>query len=122
MTRELSTEELTQSGTAKMMVASLDRLDEEVEELKDYRERYHDASRTAAVLEVRLSALRRQSVTQEVVSTGSLVIGAALIGFVPSLKDQPEQMTAALAFGTILILGGIVAKVTRLWLGKEGDR
>ncbi len=119
VTRELSSEELTQSGTVKMLVASVDRLEDEVSELKDYRERYHEASKAGAVLDVRRSALRRQLTTQEVVTTVTLSAGGALIGSSPSFKDQPE-LPIVLLLGVVLILGGIAAKVPRLWLGKEG--
>lgn len=120
VTRELSPEELMQTGTVKMLVATVDRLEAELDEMKDYRERYHEADKRAGSLQARMSSLWHGTLTQEVVSGLALGTGAAIVGFVPSLADSLQGM--ALTLGMVLILGGIAAKVPRLWLGKEGGR
>ena len=118
VTRELSSEELTESGTVKMLVESLYRLEAEVNELKEYRERYHEADTRAASLQERLSALREGKATQDVVSGVMFGIGGAMFGAGTSFDGYPQWM--ALLFGVVLIIGGVVAKVPRLWLGREG--
>ena len=118
LSRELLVEELAQSGTQKMLVDRVDQLAEEVEELEAYRKRYYAANEEIAVLKVRVEELRHRTASEEVLSGTTLAVGAALIGYSPSLTGA--TMWAAVAFGVALVLAGICVKALSGFRKEDG--
>lgn len=120
ITRELSDDDLTNPAVGKLLLNELDRLEIENDELKKrlenendklskYREQFQEADKKVAVLEEK----GKTHLATEIISAVCFTIGAVLIGYAPVLwKSQPSGWIA-LAFGSILIIGGIFAKVKR---------
>lgn len=108
--RELTDDELKSPAVQKLLIDDLERLEGERGELVDYRERFYQADKRAAVLEERL----KRSLSFEIISSACLVIGALLMGAVSSFWDkQPAGWICVLA-GSALIIAGIWAKRARL--------
>lgn len=66
LAQELSDEELGETGTQKMMLAEINRLESEALTLKDYRDRYNVAHTRSAVLEEKA----KDSIVNEVLYWG----------------------------------------------------
>ena len=120
ITRELSDDDLTNPAVGKLLLDERDRLEIENDELKkrlenendklsNYREKFHEADKKVAVLQEK----NKTHLATEIISAVCFTIGAVLIGYAPVLwKSQPSGWIA-LALGSILIIGGIVAKVVK---------
>ncbi len=112
VSRELSDEELGEPGTQKMLVAANDRLEEEVADLREFRDRYHDADKKVARLEERIEERSRRRLSQELLQGAGLTLGALLIGYVPNLEEGHRMMVFGL--GALLVIAGWADKVLRL--------
>ena len=109
ITRELSDDDLTKPAVGKLLLNELDRLESENAELRNYREQFQEADKKVAVLQEK----NKTHLATEIISAVCFTIGAVLIGYAPVLwKSQPSGWIA-LALGSILIIGGIVAKVVK---------
>lgn len=107
--RELTDEELGSSGVQKMLLESLERAEEENSDLKSFRDKYYQADKLIGIVQEKLKV----SVASEVVSMGSLAVGAAALGYAPSLWQTQPSGWIVLTFGAVLTVVGIVAKVIR---------
>ena len=108
--RELTDEELSSPAVQRLLIDDIERLEKENGRLGEYQDSFYSADKKAAVLNEKL----RPSVAQEVIFGVCLTVGAALIGFSPSLwADDKPYGEISLAFGVILILGGIASKVVK---------
>ena len=109
ITPELSDDDLTKPAVGKLLLNELDRLESENAELRNYREQFQEADKKVAVLQEK----NKTHLATEIISAVCFTIGAVLIGYAPVLwKSQPSGWIA-LALGSILIIGGIVAKVVK---------
>ncbi|WP_155987363.1 MULTISPECIES: hypothetical protein [unclassified Thioalkalivibrio] len=108
--RELSDDELGSSAVQKLLIDEVERLEEENQDLDYYREQFHDADKKASIFEER----HRRVLSQEIISNGCLVVGAAALGYVPSLSKDFTTAAIVAVFGGILVVAGIWAKVVRL--------
>ncbi len=104
--RELSEEELATPAVQRMLVAEMERLDEETIDLRDYRERYYVAERGEAILEERL----KKNKAADIVFGVTLSVGAAALGYAPALWNNQPSGAIAIVFGVVLILSGIAAR------------
>lgn len=105
--RDLSEEDLTSPGTQKMLLGELDRLEEEVNGLKGFRSKFHEADKNNAVKDEQLKSTTSKEVLYAVV----IGIGATLIGLSPSLWSN-TGLNGQMIFGcgVLLVLGGITSK------------
>jgi hypothetical protein len=78
-------------------------------DLKPFREKYYQTDKQNGVLQEKL----RFRTAADVVSMGSLAIGAAALGYAPSLWASQPSGWIALLFGVVLTLVGIYARVVR---------
>lgn len=108
--RDLSEEELSSSAVQKLLIDEVERLEDENQDLDYYREEFHKADKRASIFEER----HRRVISQEIISNGCLVVGAAALGYVPSLSKDATTATIVAVFGGILVVAGIWAKVVRL--------
>jgi hypothetical protein len=106
--RELSDEELGSPGAQKMLLELLARAEADVVDLKPFREKYYQADKQNGVLQEKL----RFRTASDIVSMGSLALGGVALGYAPSVWSQPIG-GIALAFGIVLMLVGIAARVVR---------
>jgi hypothetical protein len=109
VTRELSDEELNSPGARKLLLDRLSQEEDEISSLKSFRERFHEADKRNGVLEEKL----KKDTAVEVISTGTVAVGAAALVYAPELWSHQPGGWIALAFGAILTLVGIAAKVMR---------
>ena len=107
--RELSDEEVTSPAVQRMLIDDLERLEIEKFELKEYQDKYYEADKKSAILEEKV----KSSVAQDVIFSVCLSVGAAALGYAPSMwKAQPSGWIS-IVFGLILICGGIASKVVK---------
>jgi len=107
--RELSDEELLSPAVQRLLLDEIDRLERESSELKVFRDRYYDANRKCAVLEEK----NKVSKAQEIMYGVCLTMGAASMGFAPSLWSHQPDGYISLAFGIVLIGGGVASRMVR---------
>jgi hypothetical protein len=107
--RELSDDELNSPGVQKLLLDYLAQADEEITTLKSFRDRFYETDKKNGILQEKLTA----NDAAEVVSTGSIAVGAAALGYAPSLWTSQPTGWLALTFGAVLTVVGISAKVIR---------
>lgn len=108
--RQLSDEELSSPATQRLLIAEIDRLEEENGNLRDIQNSYHAADKRAAVLDEKL----KTNIAQDVIFGGCLTVGAALIGLTPSLWSTGKSYGwILLTLGVSLITVGIASKVVK---------
>lgn len=107
--RELSDKELLSPAVQKLLLDEIDRLEEDNTELAGYRSRFHDADKKAAILQQKQTT----SIAHEIISLSCITVGGAAIGYAPSVWASQPTGGVALAFGVVLVLGGIVAKAVK---------
>ena len=106
--RELSDEELNSSGVQKLLLDILAQAEDEIAALKSFRDKFYEADKRIGVLEEK----GRVHIAAEVLSTGAIAVGAAALVYAPSVwSTEPTTGAIALAFGAVLTLIGIAAKV-----------
>lgn len=104
--RQVTDEDLTNPTVARMLLDDVERLEEENDELRGFKERFHSSDRDAAVLRERLNA----STARDVLESAFLIVGSLILGHVPSLWSSQPTGGIALAIGAIAILGVFSAK------------
>lgn len=103
--RELSEEEISSPAVQRMLLDELDRLETEAGELREFKDRFYAADKEAAVLRERL----RGSVARD----AGLGVGAAMLGFAPSLWSSQPAGWIVVALGVALVAFALLAK--RFW-------
>ncbi|MFD0988463.1 hypothetical protein ACFQ1R_00010 [Mariniflexile jejuense] len=105
--RDLSEEELNSPGTQKLLLSDLDRLEDEVDDLKKFRDDYYESDKKRAILDEKLTA----SISKEVLYTVAISLGATLIGLSNSIWSADNNNGHIILFsGLILIIGGLISK------------
>jgi hypothetical protein len=109
--RELSEEELGTTGVQKMLIAEVERLDDERDALVHYRDDYYETSIKLAVSSEKL----KEKKAAEIIVTACSTLGGAALGYAPAVWDLQHPLTSgvAIVIGLALILVGIAAKVVR---------
>jgi hypothetical protein len=107
--RELSDEELLSPAIQRMLIDDIERLEKEKFELIECREKYHEADKKASILQERVS----KSITQEIVFGVCLTVGAASLGYAPSVWAVQPTGWISIAFGLVLIGGGIASRLVK---------
>ncbi len=105
--RDLSEEELKSPGTQKLLLSDLDRLEDEVNNLKSFQDKYHAKDKEKAVLEEKLII----SLSKEILYSVAISLGATLIGLSNSIWSSANNNgQIILACGIVLIIGGLTSK------------
>ena len=107
--RELSEEELGSPAVQRLLIEDLERLERQNAELQDYRVRFHAGDKRVAVLKEKT----KKSLAGEIVFGVMITVGAAALGFSPSIWGQQPAGGLLILFGGVLILGGIVSRVVQ---------
>ncbi|MBK0112794.1 MULTISPECIES: hypothetical protein [unclassified Delftia] len=107
--RELSDEDLRSAGVHKMLLESLENLQEDCESLRRVEKMYHESDKKVAVLE----AQQKVSKSAEIVSMSSFAIGAAALGYAPAVWASQPSGYVCLVFGSVLTVLGVAAKVVK---------
>jgi hypothetical protein len=107
--RQLTDEELRNPGVQKLLLDNLETAETRCAELSAYADRYYDADKRVAVLLEKLNLDR----TTEVAFGVGVGLGSAIMGLSPLFwKTQPGG-ALVLVLGTLLVAGGIAARVVR---------
>ncbi len=112
--RVLTDDELSAPGARKMLLDNLDRLEAENEILILIRERFHDADKRCAVLETSLRQGYKDDLSTDLIFTGCMTIGGAILGLLPSLGALGTAgIWAGAVIGLALLGIGIAAKIVK---------
>ena len=104
--RDLSEDEITSPGALKLLLDKMDALEISVSELSDYRDKFYDSDKKAAVLE---TILKKDSASEYLYGF-SLTIGAVFIGLSPSVWDKQPYGVLSVVLGISLIIGAVIFK------------
>jgi hypothetical protein len=107
--RDLDEAELTNPAVLRFLLADIDRLRDELSELRPFREQSYRLSTRVAVLEEETKSI----LSFEILSAAGLAVGAALVGYSRYLWDSPPNGYFALAFGIVLMVGGLAARLVK---------
>lgn len=106
--RALTDDELQNPGAQKLLLDALDRADTEIDALREYQDRFHEADKRAAVLGEKLSSSTSADITFGV----GVGVGGALIGLTPYFsKLSGIAGWLCLALGLALAVGAAVARM-----------
>lgn len=105
--RELSEEELGHTGVQKLLIAEVERLDEENRALVSFRDLYHEKALELAGTEAQLKEKR----AADIISMGCMALGGVVFGYAPVLSGPPDHSKIAMIVGGVLLVIGIAAKV-----------
>ena len=107
MRREMTDDELSSSGVQKVMMDDLDRLEADKAELQRYVDRFHAADKENAVLKEKGKVRVASDISFGVLMT----LGAAAIGYSPTLQAIPGASQTLVWTGVALLVGGILSKL-----------
>lgn len=91
------------------MLDEIDRLEDDNTELTGYRSRFYEADKKAAIFEQKHTV----SIAHEIISVSCITVGGAALGYAPAVWATQPTGAIALVFGTVLVLGGIIAKAVK---------
>ncbi len=105
--RELSDEELSSPAVQRMLIDEIERLERDNTRLGGFQDRFHGADRRVGILEEKL----QQSHSGEIIFGVCLTVGAAAMGYAPAAWSNQPDGWLSLAFGVLLVAGGIASRV-----------
>lgn len=108
--RELTDDELQHSGTQKMLLDDLDRLENELLNARGFMEDFHKADKEVAVLKEK----QRSHVAFEIIATGTTVVGSIFAGASFTTLTETDPQYGYLIAGLVLVLVGLIAKAIKL--------
>ena len=107
LVRDLTSEELSQSGTQKLIVNDLYKAENKVKELEPYRENYFTVFTEKEILKVQAN----KSNKSEILYAFAITVGGIIIGLSKMLYDSKPALCVIVAIiGLLLIIGGVVFK------------
>ncbi len=107
--RPLTDDEMSASGVHKLLVAEIDRLEEENGELKAISRAFGDSQQRIGVLEEKL----KRHTAFDVISGGCITVGGVALGAIPALSPVPPYGLVAAGLGITLIAVGFVSQVVK---------
>lgn len=107
LARGLTSEELSQTGTQKLILNDLSKAELKVKELEPFRDKFYSLLTEKSVLDEKLSKTKRSEILYSFcITTGGVIIGLAKIFY-----EANGGLTAIMiAIGVLLIIGGILFK------------
>ncbi|HGF4956784.1 hypothetical protein HYO27_22140 [Vibrio parahaemolyticus] len=111
VSRELDDKEFKSPAVQKFLIDEIERLERENNTLSDFRDKFYNSDKVRAVLEQKV----KTHLSSDIVSTVCMTVGAAAIGFAPTLWSNQPAGYVVIAFGSILIVGGVAAKLVNSW-------
>jgi hypothetical protein len=91
-----------------MLLDEVERLERENAELFGYRERYHEADKTSAILREQ----QKTNLSADIVFTAAITLGGVLLGLLQSVSN-PTTLRELLGLGVLMVVVGIAAKFIR---------
>lgn len=97
--REMTEKELSSSGAQKLLLDDIDRLENALQAAHEFREKFHEKDKLAAVQEEKLASKAKN----ELLYDGCLVAGSVLLGFAPNVWSDGQVGVYLLLTGAILV-------------------
>lgn len=110
--RRLKEEELMNIGSVNLLIDDIERMDDELGELKRIRNQYHQNAIDTAVLKEKLSAYKLGELSYNI----SISLGALLVGLAKPLWGVEFYGLVALIGGAALWLSGTAMKFGRMFI------
>ncbi|WP_157739317.1 hypothetical protein [Herbaspirillum sp. meg3] len=107
--RELSDEELSSPAVQRMLIDEIERLDAERSDLASFRGKFHEADKSAAILEEKFKG----KISIEIIHIACITVGAAALGYAPSIWQMQPTAWMTGIFGVVLIVAGLAAKAVK---------
>lgn len=107
LTRELSDADMGNSGVQKMLLAELERLENENANSRGYIERFHDADKDRAVLQEKVRTVK----SIDIICGTGIAIGGIMVGLSPAFWSSPGILF--LIIGAILIISATLARIVK---------
>lgn len=109
--RGLTDEELTNTGTQKLLLDMLECAEAERDEFKRYIQKYHEANTRASVLDEKI----KTNTTNEIMFAVMIGVGGTVVGLTPVFAERGNGGILAGALcagvGVALIAGGAIARI-----------
>jgi len=109
MRRELDDKELASPAVTRFLADEVERLESDLAEHKEYRNKFHEADKKVSLLDDKLKTVK----AFEIISTGCLTGGGVLIGLGPKMWDNPMAAGFIGLAGVVFIGLGVAAKVAK---------
>jgi hypothetical protein len=108
--RQLTEEELKQTGVQKLVIEDFERAEMECDALRAYVEKFHEADKCVGIMTEKLKVDKGL----EIITGVGLIGGGAIFSLAPSFwAVNTFQGVAALGIGTLFVGGSILAKVVQ---------
>ena len=110
ITRDLTQEDLSNPGTQKLIINKLDSLEDEVKELENYRDKFHEKDKKVAILDEKVNNLK----SWDILYSAMLTVGAYFLGLSYSNWNKDNYNGEFILIGgIILILAGIISRLLK---------
>lgn len=108
LSRGLTPEELSQSGTQKLILNDLSRAESKVRELEPFRDMYYETLAQKMVQDEKLIKTKQS----EILYSFCITVGGVIIGLAKIFYEKSGGVTAIMVtIGATLIIGGILFKI-----------
>ncbi|MCV9930209.1 hypothetical protein OIU83_21300 [Flavobacterium sp. LS1R49] len=109
LVRGLTSEELAQTGTQKLILNDLSKAEAKIKELEPFREKYQNVLNEKCILDEKLSKTKRAEILYSFcITSGGIIVGLAKI----FLEKDNTLAIIMLIIGVVLIIGGVLFKIT----------
>lgn len=107
--REMSEKEAASPIVSQFLVDEIERLESELSEYKEYRNKFHEADKKVSLLNEKL----KSNSAFEIISTICVAVGGALGGLAPKMWETQPAGTIMAVSGFGLLVLGVVAKLVK---------
>lgn len=104
--RQLSNSDLKNPAVGRLLLSQNDKYEQEIGSLEEYKEKYYDADKRAAVFLERINGIKEGINSRSVF----LTFGGILLGALPSLWSRQFLFWAVALIGIIFLLIGFFRK------------
>lgn len=102
LSRQLSDKDLENRAVVRLILNLNDRLEEELQELKDYKEKYYESDKRVGILETQINSININFIL--------IALGSISLGFVQSLWNKPKFFWPVLLVGITFLMIGFFKK------------
>ena len=106
---DLSEKDLASTGVRKLLLNEIVKLEFNVSNLSEYREKYHETDKER----IRLEEKQKHYFSHEALFSLCLTIGALLVGLTPSMNGENSNSDITLGIGIALIISAVISKVLK---------
>lgn len=108
LVRGLTSEELAQSGTQKLILHDLSKVESKLREVEPFRDKYFNVIAEKSVLEEKLKKTKGAEILYSFcITCGGIIIGLSKIFY----EKDPNLCAIMVTIGALSILGGILFKI-----------